>query len=68
LSTAEAHNDVGAGLIIVHNNGKEERFEFLPRKNLYSMIKNLQEPKGREKPSIRRDQVRHPSLSNSISF
>jgi hypothetical protein len=32
LSTTEAHIDVGAGLIILHINGKEERFEFCPRK------------------------------------
>jgi hypothetical protein len=31
LSTTEAHIDVGAGLIILHINGKEERFEFCPR-------------------------------------
>ena len=41
LSTADAQIDVGAGVIRLYINGKEERFEFRPRKEQCSMIKGL---------------------------
>ena len=32
LNTADAHIDVGAGEILLHINGKEEKFDFWPKK------------------------------------
>jgi hypothetical protein len=44
LSKADAHIGVGAGVIRLHINGKEKRFEFCPRKEQCSFVKDSQNP------------------------
>jgi hypothetical protein len=39
LNTADAHIDVGAGEIRLHINGKEEKFDFRPKKEQCLMIR-----------------------------
>src|SRR6185369_15842331 len=39
LNTADAHIDVGAGKIRLHINGKEEKFDFRPKKEQCLMIR-----------------------------
>ncbi|RCV43211.1 hypothetical protein SETIT_9G277000v2 [Setaria italica] len=41
LSTTDARIDVGARVIRLHINGKKEKFEFRPRKDLISFMKNF---------------------------
>ena len=40
LNTANAHIDVGAGEIRLHINGKEEKFDFRPKKEQCLMIRD----------------------------
>src|SRR5688572_21457666 len=42
FSTTDARIDVGVGVIQLHINGKEEKFEFCPRKEQCSMIRSKQ--------------------------
>ena len=52
LNTADAHIDVGAGEIRLHINGKEEKFDFRPKKEQCLMIRvNLGQILGRSKKS-----------------
>ena len=44
LTIADAQIDMGAGLIHLYINGKEERFKFRPRKEQCSMIKDSPTP------------------------
>jgi hypothetical protein len=64
LSTADAQIDVGAGVIRLHINGKEEKFEFHPRKEQCSTIKDSQGPNTptREVGTI------HPQVDSLIAF
>ena len=39
LNTADAHIDVGSGEIRLHINGKEEKFDFRPKKEQCLMIR-----------------------------
>jgi hypothetical protein len=41
LSTTDAQVDVGAGVIWLHINGREERFEFRPRKEQCSIVEDM---------------------------
>nr|XP_034580810.1 uncharacterized protein LOC117844153 [Setaria viridis] len=64
LSTEDACIDVGAKVIRLHINGKEEKFEFRPRKKQCSMIKSKQGINTR----IKEVEVTPPEMDSLISF
>lgn len=58
LSTAEAHIDVGAGVIWFHINGNEEKFDFHTKREQCSMIKI--NSMGRMRKNIKQVEVTPP--------
>jgi len=52
LSTAGAHNNVGVGEIRFNINGKEEKFQFRPKKEQCSMVNIKSGPSTQEKAEV----------------
>jgi hypothetical protein len=65
LNTAEARIDVGAGEVRLCINGKEEKFEFRPRKEQCSMIRIKYGPNSQK---IREVEVTPPKKDSLITF
>ena len=65
LSTADARIDVGAGEIRFHINGKEEKFDFRPRKEQCNMIRIKYGPNP---SNIKEVEVTPPKKDSLITF
>ncbi|KAK3120032.1 hypothetical protein QOZ80_9AG0679840 [Eleusine coracana subsp. coracana] len=65
LSTADARIDVGAGEIRFHINGKEEKFDFRPRKEQCNMIRIKYGPNP---SNIKEVEVTPPKKNSLITF
>ena len=65
LSTANAHNDVGAGEIQLNINGQQEKFAFKPKVEQCSQVKEVHRKK---KPEKEAKKLSLPNIEALIEF